>query len=451
MSGSDAVAEAVAGALPPLEAFWMPYTNNRAFKARGDLASRMIARAEGVYYTTASGARVIDAMATLWCVNAGHCRPRIVEAIRAQAGELDFASNFSLGNPLAFRAADAVARIAPPGMGHVFFTNSGSEAVDTALKIALGYHRLRGEASRQRFVGRERGYHGVNLAGVSVGGVPANRKAFGNLIAVDHLPHTQDLARSRHSRGRPAAGADCADALERIVALHDASNIAAVIVEPVAGAGGVLVPPRGYLERLRELCTRHGILLVFDEVITGFGRLGAPFASQFLDIRPDLITFAKGVTNAAVPMGGVLVADHVYETFMGGSGPVVELFHGYTYSGHPLASAAALATLATYAEEDLFGNAARLAPAFEDGIHSFAGMPHVVDTRNLGLIGAVELAPRDGAPGARALEVHNRAWERGVFVRPIGDAVAFCPPLSINRDQLDTVFAAVREALAGVA
>ena len=437
--------------LPPLDAFWMPYTNNRAFKSREDIAARMIARADGVYYTTASGARIIDAMATLWCVNAGHCRPKIVEAIRSQAGELDFASNFSLGNPLAFRAADAVARIAPAGMGHVFFTNSGSEAVDTALKIALGYHRLKGQASRQRFIGREKGYHGVNLAGVAVGGVPANRKAFGNLIAVDHMPHTQDLSRNRHCRGLPADGADIADHLERLVALHDASNIAAVIVEPVSGAGGVLVPPRGYLQRLREICTRHGILLIFDEVITGFGRLGAPFASQFFDIKPDLITFAKGITSATVPMGGVLVSDHVYDAFMNGSGPVVELFHGYTYSGHPLASSAALATLATYAEEDLFGNAARLSQAFEDGIHGFEGMPHVVDTRNLGLIGAVELAPRDGAPGARALEVHNRAWERGVFVRPIGDNIAFCPPLMIDKTQLDQVFGVVREALATVA
>ncbi len=437
--------------LPPLDAFWMPYTNNRAFKSRDDLAARMIAKAEGVYYTTMSGARVIDAMATLWCVNAGHCRPKIVEAIRAQAGELDFASNFSLGNPLAFKAADAVARIAPAGMGHVFFTNSGSEAVDTALKIALGYHRLRGEASRMRFVGREKGYHGVNLAGVAVGGVPANRKAFGNLIAVDHLPHTQDLARNRHCRSLPDHGIDLADHLERIVALHDASNIAAVIVEPVSGAGGVLVPPRGYLQRLREICTRHGIVLIFDEVITGFGRLGAPFASQLLEVKPDLITFAKGITSATVPMGGVLVADHVYGTFMKGSGPVVEMFHGYTYSGHPLASAAALATLATYAEEDLFGNAARLSAAFEEGIHSFEAAPHVIDTRNLGLIGAIELAARPGASGARALEVHNRAWEKGVFVRPIGDNIAVCPPLMIDKTQLDQVFGVVREALAGVA
>ena len=443
--------DAGVGELPPLDAFWMPYTNNRAFKSRDDLASRMVARADGIYYTTVSGARVIDAMATLWCVNAGHCRPKIVEAIRSQAGELDFASNFSLGNPLAFRAADALARIAPAGMGHVFFTNSGSEAVDTALKIALGYHRLRGEASRMRFVGREKGYHGVNLAGVAVGGVPANRKAFGNLIAVDHLPHTHDLARNRHCHGEPEHGIDLADQLERIVALHDASNIAAVIVEPVAGAGGVLVPPRGYLQRLREICTRYGILLIFDEVITGFGRLGAPFASQLFDVKPDLITFAKGITSATVPMGGVLVSDHVYQAFMQGSGPLVEMFHGYTYSGHPLASAAALATLATYAEEDLFGNAARLAADFEHGIHSFENAPHVIDTRNLGLIGAIELAPRPGAPGARGLEVHNRAWERGVFVRAIADNIAFCPPLMIDKTQLNQVFGVVREALDALA
>jgi beta-alanine--pyruvate transaminase len=432
---------------PDLEAFWMPYTNNRAFKSRADLAARLVVGAEGMYYTTASGARVMDAMATLWCVNAGHCRPRIVEAIRAQAGELDFASNFSLGHPLAFRAAARISEIAPPGMGHVFFTNSGSEAVDTALKIALAYHRLKGEAGRMRFIGRERAYHGVNLAGVAVGGIGANRKVFGNLIAVDHLRHTQDLERSRHSRGQPEQGAEMADELERIVALHDASNIAALIVEPVSGAGGVLVPPKGYLKRLREICDRHGILLIFDEVITGFGRLGAPFAAQFFDVMPDLITFAKGVTNAAVPMGGVLVSDRVHRTFMEGSGPAAEIFHGYTYSGHPLASAACLATLETYAEEKLFDNARELSPEFERGIHSLENLPNVVDTRNLGLIGAVELAPCAGAPGARALEVHNRAWEKGIFVRAVGDFVAACPPLMVSSAQLQEIFGVVGEAI----
>ena len=430
-----------------LEAFWMPYTNNRAFKTRADLAARLVTRAEGMYYTTASGDRVMDAMATLWCVNAGHCRPRIVEAIRAQAGELDFASNFSLGHPLAFRAAAKIAELAPAGLKHVFFTNSGSEAVDTALKIALAYHRLKGEGGRSRFIGREKGYHGVNLAGVAVGGVPANRKVFGNLIAVDHLRHTQDLSLNRHARGEPARGAEMADELERIVALHDASNIAALIVEPVSGAGGVLVPPLGYLRRLREICDKHGILLIFDEVITGFGRLGTPFAAQFFGVTPDLITFAKGVTNATVPMGGVLVSERVYQAFMQGSGPAVEMFHGYTYSGHPLASAASIATLETYAEEGLFEHARAMAVPFERGIHSLEGLPNVIDTRNLGLIGAVELAPREGAPGARALEVHNRAWARGVFVRAIGDNIAACPPLMVNAAQVEEIFAVVGQAI----
>jgi beta-alanine--pyruvate transaminase len=437
---------------PDLQALWMPFTNNRAFKTRADVNARMVVRAEGMYYTTAAGGKVMDAMATLWCVNAGHCRPRIVEAIRAQAGELDFASNFSLGHPLAFRAATQIAALAPPAMGHVFFTNSGSEAVDTALKIALAYHRARGEGGRMRFIGRERGYHGVNLAGVAVGGVPANRKAFGNLIAVDHLRHTHDLELNRHSRGQPArGGALMADELERIVALHDASNIAAVIVEPVAGAGGVLVPPQGYLARLREICDKHGILLIFDEVITGFGRLGTPFAAQFFGVTPDLITFAKGVTNATVPMGGVLVSERVHRAFMEGPGAAIELLHGYTYSGHPLASAACLATLETYAAERLFDNARDLAPQFERRIHGMEALPHVIDTRNLGLIGAVELAPRAGAPGARALEVHNRAWEQGIFVRAVGDAIAVCPPLMVDAAQLQEIFGVVGEAIAAVA
>ena len=441
-----------APASPALDAFWMPYTNNRAFKSRADVPARLITRAEGMYYTTASGAKVMDAMATLWCVNAGHCRPRIVGAIRDQAGELDFASNFSLGHPLAFAAAQKIAGLAPTGLGHVFFTNSGSEAVDTALKIALAYHRLKGDAGRTRLIGREKGYHGVNLGGLAVGGVPANRKAYGNLIAVDHLHHTQNLQLNRHAKGEPElGGAAMADELERIVALHDASNIAAVIVEPVAGAGGVLVPPKGYLQRLRELCTKHGILLIFDEVITGFGRLGAPFASQFFDVTPDLITFAKGVTSATVPMGGVLVADHIYQDFINGSGAAIEIFHGYTYSGHPLASAAAIATLETYAEEKLFENAHGLAGEFERGIHGLESLPNVIDTRNLGLIGAVELAPREGAPGARALEVHNRCWDAGIYVRAIGDSVAVCPPLIVTAAQLREVFGALGEAIRATA
>jgi len=433
-----------------LDAYWMPLTSNRAFKQ----APRLVVAAKDCYYTTADGKRVFDGLATLWCVNAGHCRPRIVEAIARQAGTLDYASSYSLGHPLAFAAARRIVELAPDGFGHVFFTNSGSEAIETVLKIALAYHRLRGEATRTRFIGRERGFHGAGFGGISVGGVPAYRKAFagGLLPAVDHLRHTQDLAARAFVRGEAATGAELADELaDRIIPLHDASNIAAVIVEPVAGAGGVLVPPRGYLQRLREICDRHGILLVFDEVITGFGRLGTAFASQFFGVTPDLITFAKGVTSGSVPMGGVLVKKTIYQTFMEASAAGVELFHGYTYSGHPLAAAAALATLDTYAEERLFDRARELATHFENGVHGLRGLPNVVDCRNLQLIGAVELAPRPDAPGARALEAHAKCWERGVFVRPIGDALAFCPPLIAARSELDTMFGVVADAIREVA
>ncbi len=428
-----------------LEHFWMPYTNNRAFK----LAPRMVASAEGMYYTTSEGKKVLDGLATLWCVNAGHCRPKIVEAIRKQAGILDFSSSFSLGHPLPFEVARRVAALAPEGMEQVFFVNSGSEAVDTALKIALAYHRLKGEGTRTRFVGRERGYHGVNFAGISVGGVPANRKAYGVMLpGVDHLRHTHDPARSAFSRGQPAAGAEFADELEqRIIPLHDASNIAAVIVEPVSGAGGVLIPPQGYLQRLRQICDKHGILLIFDEVITGFGRLGKPFASEYFGVTPDLITFAKGITSGTVPMGGVIVKQAIYDTFMQAAGGGIDFFHGYTYSGHPLASAAALGTLDTYAEEGLLTRVQTLAAEFENGVHSFKGLPHVIDCRNLGMIGAIEFAPREGAPGARALEVFGKCWERGVFVRPVGDNIAFCPPLIAEKRHLDEMFGVVTDVV----
>ena len=425
-------------------------TSNRAFKA----SPRLVVAAKDMYYTTADGKQVIDGLATLWCVNAGHCRPRIVEAIRRQAGTLDYASSYSLGHPLAFEAARRVVELAPAGMGHVFFVNSGSEAVDTALKIALGFHRLRGEGTRTKFIGRERAFHGANFGGMAVGGVPANRKAFGGnmLPGVDHLRHTQDLKTRPFVRGEAATGAELADELEqRLIPLHDSSNIAAVIVEPVAGAGGVLIPPQGYLKRLREICDRHGILLIFDEVITGFGRLGAPFGSQYFGVTPDLITFAKGVTSAAVPMGGVLVKDDIYRAFMEASAAGVEFFHGYTYSGHPLAAAAALAALDTYAEEDLFGRANQLGAYFEDAVHSLKGLPNVIDCRNLQLIGAIELAPRPGAPGARAMEAHVKCWDRGVFVRPMGDVLAFCPPLIVEKQHIDTMFGVLGEAIREVA
>jgi beta-alanine--pyruvate transaminase len=430
-----------------LEHYWMPFTDNRQFRAR----PRLVASAKGMYYTTVEGRQVLDGLATLWCVNAGHGRPRIVEAIRRQAGELDFASSFALGHPLAFRLAERIAHLAPPGMERVFFTSSGSEAIDTALKIALAYHRLRGEGTRTRFVGRERSYHGVNLAGISIGGVPSNRKAYAGALlpGVDHLRHTHDPARNAFSRGQPAHGVELADELEsRIIPLHDASNIAAVIVDPVAASGGVLVPPRGYLERLRETCTRHGILLVFDEVITGWGRLGAPFAAQRFGVEPDLITFAKGVTSGAVPLGGVIVKNSIHETFMQAPGKGIEFFHGYTYSGHPLACAAGLAALDTYEEEGLFEKGAgELAADFENGVHGLKGLPHVVDCRNVGLIGAIELESRPDAYGARALEVFEQCWDRGVFVRPVGDSIAFCPPLIAEKKHLDEMFGRVAEVL----
>jgi len=427
-----------------LQHYWMPFTDNRRFKAK----PRLIASAKDMYFTTVEGKQVLDGLATLWCVNAGHGRPRIVEAIRSQAGELDFASSFALGHPLPFRLAERIAAIAPQGMQQVFFTNSGSEAVDTALKIAVAYHRLRGQGTRTRFIGRERSYHGVNIGGMSVGGVAANRKAYSGILmpGVDHLRHTHDPSRNAFSRGQPDLGAELADELEsRIIPLHDASNIAALIIDPVAASGGVLVPPKGYLERLRDICTRHGILLIFDEVITGWGRLGATFAAQHFGIKPDLITFAKGITSGAVPLGGVLVRDSIYQTFMGSQGAGMEFFHGYTYSGHPLACAAALGALDTYEEENLFQ--APQAKYFEDGVHSLKALPNVVDCRNLGLIGAVELAPRPGAVGERGYETFEKCWDRGVFVRPVGDSVAFCPPLIAQKKHLDQMFGTVTEVL----
>jgi beta-alanine--pyruvate transaminase len=425
--------------------YWMPFTDNRRFRTK----PRLVASARDMYYTTVEGRQVLDGLATLWCVNAGHCRPRIIEAIRAQAGELDFASSFSLGHPLPFRLAERIAAIAPEGMSQVFFTNSGSEAVDTALKMAVAYHRLRGEGTRTRFIGRERSYHGVNIGGMSVGGVPTNRRAYaGTLLSnVDHLRHTQ-LAENAFSKGQPARGADLADELEqRLIPLHDASNIAAVIVDPVQASGGVLIPPQGYLQRLREICTRHGILLIFDEVITGYGRLGTPFAAQHFGIQPDLMTFAKGVTSGAVPLGGVIASDAVHRAFMEAKGGGIEFFHGYTYSGHPLACAAGIATLDTYEVEGLFKNSSSLSAYFEAGVHSLKGLPNVIDCRNLGLIGAVELAPRPGAAGERGYEAFEKCWDRGVYVRPIGDALAFCPPLIAEKKHLDQMFGTVAETL----
>ena len=419
-----------------LDAFWMPFTANRQFKA----APRMFVSAKDMHFTTDDGREVLDGVAGLWCVNAGHGRKRIVEAIQKQAGVLDYAPPFQMGHPLPFKVAARLRTLLPGDLDYAFFTNSGSESVDTALKIALAYHRARGDGQRRWLIGRERGYHGGNFGGVSVGGMPANRKAFGSLLpTVDHLQHTHDLEHNSFSRGQPAWGSHLADELEnRIVQLHDASNIAAVIVEPLAGSAGVLVPPKGYLEKLRQICDKHGILLIFDEVITGFGRLGASFACEKLGIIPDIICLAKGLTNGSVPMGAVVVRKAIYEQMMAAAPEnTIELFHGYTYSGHPLAAAAALASLDVFEEEALFERAGELAPYFEDAVHSLREMPHVIDVRNLGMVAGVELQPIPGKPNARAFEVFQRCYEKGVLIRTTGDIVALSPPLVISKPQID--------------
>ncbi|MEX3945284.1 aspartate aminotransferase family protein [Paraburkholderia sp. BR10937] len=432
-----------------LSSFWMPFTANRQFKA----APRLLESAKGMYYRTTDGREVLDGSAGLWCVNAGHAREEIVAAIAQQAGTLDFAPTFQMGHPLAFEAAQKIAEIMPAGLDRVFFTNSGSESVDTALKIALAYHRARGEGQRTKLIGRERGYHGVGFGGISVGGIAPNRKAFsGQLLpAVDHLPHTHDLRHNAFSKGQPAWGAHLAEDLERIVALHDASTIAAVIVEPVAGSTGVLIPPQGYLQRLREICTKYGILLIFDEVITGFGRLGKATASEYFGVTPDIITMAKAINNAAVPMGGVAASRTVHDTIVNsGAQGAIELFHGYTYSAHPLAAAAAIATQDLYRREGLFERADALAPKFEAAAHALRGEQHVKDVRNLGLVAGVELDSRDGAPGARAYEVFVKCFEAGVLIRFTGDILAFSPPLIVTEEEIARLFGTVRDVLATV-
>lgn len=420
------------------DAFWMPFTANRQFRK----TPRLLARAEGMYYTDVDGRHVLDGTAGLWCVNAGHARPRIVEAIKAQAETLDFAPTFQMGHPLPFVLAERLAALAPEPLKHVFFTNSGSESVDTALKIALAYHRVRGEGQRTRLIGREKGYHGVGFGGIAVGGMVNNRKFFGPMLpGVDHLRHTLDLGRNAFSRGLPAHGVELADDLERLVQLHDASTIAAVIVEPISGSAGVVLPPEGYLKRLREICDRHGILLIFDEVITGFGRVGECFAAQRFGVTPDMITTAKGLTNGAVPMGAVFASKAIHQAFMQGPEGAIELFHGYTYSGHPLACAAALATLDTYADEGLFRKAIELGPYWEQAIHSLKGLPHVVDIRNFGLVGAIELEARPGAVGSRGYDAFNRAFfDHALMVRCTGDVLALSPPLILEKDHIDTIF-----------
>ena len=421
-----------------LEAFFMGFTPNAAFKKR----PRLIARAKDMHYYDMKGRALIDASAGLWCSNAGHCRQPIIEAIQKQAAELDFAPTFQYGHPKIFELASRLAMLAPGNLDYAFFTNSGSEAGDTALKIALAYHRSRGEASRTRMIGRERGYHGVGFGGISVGGMVANRKWFGPLLpGSDHLPHTYNRAEQAYTKGEPEWGAHLADELERMVALHDASTIAAVIVEPMAGSTGVLPPPKGYLKRLRELCDKHGILLMFDEVITGFGRLGHTFAAERFGVVPDMITFAKGITSGTIPMGGVMVTDKIYNEFMGGPEHVIELFHGYTYTGHPMAAAAALATLDVYREEKLYENVLNLEEKWADAAMSLKGHPLVEDIRTLGLVAAIDMKPVDGKPGLRAYKaMENGFHDHDIVLRITGDTIALSPPLMINEAQIAEIF-----------
>ncbi len=428
-----------------MSSFWMPFSANRDFLRE----PRMIQAAEGMYYTSSDGRKIMDGTAGLWCVNAGHRDPLIVEAVQKQVHELDYAPNFQFSHPQAFELSAKLTAMMPEGMNHAFFTNSGSESVDTALKIALHYHRMRGDGARTRLIGRERGYHGTGFGGISVGGIVKNRMHFGTLLTgVDHLRHTHDLEKNAFSRGCPQHGAELADDLERIVALHDASTIAAVIVEPMAGSTGVLLPPKRYLKRLREICDRHGILLIFDEVITAFGRLGVATASEYFDVKPDIITTAKGLTNGVIPMGAVIVSDKIYESAMENADAPIELFHGYTYSANPVSCAAALATLESYKQNDLFRRAALLSGPWEDQLHSLKGLPNVIDIRNLGLVGAVELAPRDGAPGARGYDAMKRAWDAGIMIRVTGDIIALSPPLIISEPEITTLCQTLGEVLA---
>ena len=427
-----------------LSAFWMPFTANRQFKK----APRMFVAAKDMHYTTSDGRKVLDGTAGLWCVNAGHGRPRIVQAIAEQAAEMDYAPAFQMGHPKAFELANALVSIAPQGLNHVLYTNSGSESVETALKVALAYHRVKGEGARFRLIGRERGYHGVNFGGISVGGIVTNRKMFGTLLTgVDHMPHTHTPGANQFTRGERETGGDLATELERIVTLHDASTIAAVIIEPVAGSTGVLIPPKGYLQKLRDITKKHGILLIFDEVITGFGRVGTPFAADYFGVTPDIMVTAKGLTNGTIPMGAVLVTSEIHDAFMQGPEHVIEFMHGYTYSGNPVASAAGLATLETYKEEGLLTRASELAPYWEDALHSLKDCPNVIDIRNVGLIGAIELAPIAGEPTKRAFNAFLKAYEKGLLIRTTGDIIALSPPLIAEKHHIDELFGKLREVL----
>jgi beta-alanine--pyruvate transaminase len=440
---------ALDAAVPPrsnasnLENFWMPFTANRQFKE----SPRLLVSAEGMNYTSVDGKTIVDGTAGLWCVNAGHGRRQIIEAVERQLRTLDFAPTFQMGHPIAFDFAERLAAIAPSGLDRIFFTGSGSESVETALKISLAYQRAIGQGTRTRFIGRERGYHGVGFGGISVGGIVNNRRTFTQLPGVDHLRHTLDIERNAFSKGQASNGAELADELERLVALHGAETIAAVIVEPVAGSTGVLIPPRGYLQRLRAICDRHGILLIFDEVITGFGRLGAPFGADYFGVKPDFITTAKGLTNGSIPMGAVFVSRNIHDALMTGPENLIELFHGYTYSGHPVACAAGIATLDIYRDEELLTRGAKLADKWQDAIHELKGLPNVIDIRTIGLIAGIELAPRANTPGARAYEAFVKAFESGLLTRVTGDVIALSPPLIIEAAQIDRIVSVLNDVL----
>ena len=435
---------------PSLENFWMPFTANRQFKA----APRLLAGAAGMYYTDVDGNKIIDGTAGLWCCNAGHARQRIADAVGHQLMEMDFAPTFQMGHNIAFEFAEKLAAIAPGGadakLDRVFFTNSGSESVDTALKIAIAYQRAIGQGTRTMVIGREKGYHGVGFGGISVGGLVNNRRVFPQIPA-DHMRHTLDIEKNAFSRGLPAHGLELAEDLERIIQLQGAEKIAAVIVEPMSGSAGVILPPKGYLERIREIARKYGILLIFDEVITGFGRLGTPFAVDYFGVVPDLVTTAKGLTNGVIPMGAVFAARHVYDGLMVGPENAIELFHGYTYSGHPAACAAGIATLEIYAEEKLLTRAADLAKHWEDALHSLKGLPNVIDIRNLGLVGAIELSSRKDAPGARAYDVFVDCFKKGALIRVTGDVIALSPPLIVEKSQIDELISIISDAIKRVA
>ena len=430
-----------------LDNYWLPFTPNKKFKAN----PRLLTSAKGMFYKSDDGREVLDGIAGLWCTNAGHCHPKIVAAVQNQAAELDYATAFNMSHPKAFELAEKVSSLTPKGLDRIFYGNSGSEAVETAMKVALAYHASKGDGQKSKFVGREKGYHGVNFGGVSVGGLTPNTKSFGPLLpGIDHMPHTWDTEHMAFSKGQPEWGLHLADELEKILILQDPSTVAAVIIEPVTGSGGVIVPPVGYLERIREICTKHNVLLIFDEVITGFGRLGCCFAANRFDVRPDMITMAKGLTSAMIPMSAVAFDNSIYDQLMEGPEAMIELFHGYTYSGHPVACAAGIAALDVYEEEGLFDRAKEMEPHFQEAIHSLKGLNQVIDIRNIGLMGAIHFGS-DGLPATEfAAKVFQHCYDNNVLVRYSGEFLVLSPSLIVEKEHLDTIADALKAAITSV-